>query len=113
MPFPYHATGIIDANEEAVTLDYRFETPNNRRFNGGAGIQLVGTFSGTINCQITRDGTNWISILVTNENTGTISTGMTAAGVYRTDLVAVRAVRVRSSAWSSGSATVTLIAVEG
>jgi hypothetical protein len=113
MAIPYVSSGTIDANGEAVALDYRVESPNNRRFNGAAGVQVVGTFSGTLNVEITRDGETYAAIQALNEATGMLNTSVTAAGIYRVELVGVFALRVKASAWTDGSAAVHLVAVEG
>lgn len=113
MPIPYSTTGTITANGQNVALDYRAEEPNIRRFNGAVGIQVTGTFSATMNLQVTRDGTNYAAIQVLDESTGMLNTSITAAGLYRAELAGVVALRMRSTAYTSGSATVTLIAVEG
>lgn len=113
MTIPYSTSGTIDANGESVAIDYRGEVPNTRRFNGAAGIQLVGTFTGTLNIEVTRDGTTYAPIQALNEATGMLHTAMTAAGLYRAELAGVRALRVKSVAWTDGSVDVTLLAVEG
>jgi len=113
MAIPYKASGTIDALNETVAIDYRGETPNVRRFNGAAGIQVVGTFTGTLNIEVTRDGTTYGPIQALNEATGMLNTAMTAAGLYRAELAGVVALRVKAALWTEGSADVTLLAVEG
>lgn len=113
MSIPFSITGTIDANGESVALDYRTETPNIRRFNGAVGIQITGTFSGTLNLELTRDGSTYVGVLALNETTNVAEVNVTGTGLYRAELTGVRALRVRSTAWTSGAAVVTLIAVEG
>jgi hypothetical protein len=113
MPIPFSTSGTIDAAGESVAIDYRFEVPNTRRFNGAAGVQIVGTFVGTLNVEVTRDGETYGPIQALNEATGMLNTAMTAAGLYRAVLAGVRALRVKAAAWTSGEAAITLMAVEG
>jgi hypothetical protein len=77
-------------------------------------IDLRGTFSMTIEISGTIDGTNWIPIPVRPINVAAISyvaaiTG-TAAGLWAGKCPHYRAVRARVTAYTSGAATVTLVA---
>lgn len=101
-------TGVIDANGESVTLAYR-ET-----VNGGFGIQASGTFSGTLQFQMTIDGTNFVPVEATDVgDSSTLSTTTTSAGIWKFDAVGALIVRVTSTAWTSGSATVTIVGLGG
>ena len=96
------ATGTLTAAEQAVTAEFRHLS------NGAAGVQLTGTFVGTFLIEVTMDATNWVAYAYINCASGATETSITAAGQYRTELVGVSSVRVRCSAYTSGSAVVTL-----
>lgn len=100
-------SGTIDANGESVTLAWR------EFYNGGVGIQVTGTFSGTLTYQITIDGTNWVAVIATNVTTGTTGTTTTATGVAFFNVVGAQSVRVTATSWSSGSAVVTVVGLPG
>lgn len=97
----------IAANAASVTLAYR------QFYNGGVGVQLTGTFSGTLQFEMTIDGTNFVAVQATNVNTGSVATTATSTGIFRFDVVGALVVRVRSTAWTSGTATVTLVGMAG
>lgn len=99
--------GTIAANDTSVTLAYR------EFFNGGVGVQVSGTFSGTLQFEMTIDGTNFVAIQATNVNTGALVTTTTTTGIFKFDAVGALVVRVRSTAWTSGTATVYLTAMAG
>jgi hypothetical protein len=97
----------ITAADGAVTLAYR------QFFNGGIGVQVTGTFSATLSFEMSIDGTNFVSVLATNVNSGGIATTTTATGIYKFDVVGALVVRVRASAYTSGTATVTVVGMAG
>jgi len=97
----------IDANGEVVSLAYR------QFYNGGVGVQLVGTFSGTIQFEMSIDGTNFVAVQATNVSTGAIATTATAVGVYKYDVVGALVVRVRATAWTSGSVVASVVGMAG
>lgn len=100
-------SGVIDANGESVTLAYR------EFFNGGVGIQVAGTFTGTLQFEMTIDGTNWVAVQTTNVNNGALVTTTTATGIFKFDAVGALSVRVIATAWTSDAATVTIVALPG
>ena len=104
--FRNQATGSITALEGSVELPYRHFD------NGAIGIQVTGTWAGTLVIEATLDGTVYVALAFINANTGaTVSgaTGFTANGIYRTELVGVLKARVRCSAYTSGTAVVTTV----
>jgi len=99
--------GDITALNGAMTLTYR------QFANGGVGVQVTNTFSGTLTFEMTIDGTNWVAVQATSVTTGTVATTTTTTGVFKFDVVGALSVRVRASAWTSGTATVTLVGMAG
>lgn len=100
-------TGTISANAGAVTLEYRHFS------NGAVGVQVTGTFVGTLEFQVTLDGTTYVATEALNVgSTGTPVTTTTTTGVFRFPVVGAKLVRVKATAWTSGDAVVTLVAMD-
>lgn len=97
----------IAANGASVMLAYR------QFVNGGVGVQVTGTWTGTLQFEVTIDGTNFVGIIATNVTSGAENATTSANGIYKFDVVGVLAARVRSTAWSSGTATVTIAGLAG
>jgi hypothetical protein len=105
--FRNQATGSVAGNDQVVSLEWR------EAFNGGVGLQVTGTFSGTLTLQLSLDGTNYVALQGTNVTTGAPITTLTAAGVMAANVVGARLVRVIGSGWGSGTAAVTLVGLPG
>jgi hypothetical protein len=105
--FRNSTTGTIAANNADVTLAYR------QFFNGGVGVQVTGTYSGTLQFEVTIDGTTYVALPALNITTGAEATTTTGTGIFRFDVVGVLLVRVRATAWTSGTATVTIAGMAG
>lgn len=73
-----------------------------------AGIQLTGTFTGTVTFEATIDGNTWVAFNMTPSNSGTDASTSTAAGAWRKDCGGFAAVRARMSSYTSGTAIVTI-----
>ena len=99
--------GTITANGASVTLPYRHFT------NGGVGFQVTGTFSGTLQFELTINGTDWVAFQVANVNTGSLSLTTTATGVFKGDVVGIVGIRVTSTAWTSGTANIWIAGLAG
>lgn len=65
---------------------------------GAAYIQVTGTFTATLEVEGTADGSTWASI----------STDITAAGTVQLNVAGLRKVRLRCSAYTSGTASVAI-----
>ncbi len=78
---------------------------------GSVGIQVTGTFSGTLQFEQTIDGTNYTTWPVTLIGAVSTVTSTTGTGVW-TGPVTTRYVRVRFSAYVSGSAVVSLVSTQ-
>ena len=73
--------------------------------------QVQGITIATITFEATVDGTNYVAIQFTNLTSGTAATTATADGIYRATVLGLLDVRARVSAWTSGTITVTGVAV--
>lgn len=105
--FRNSTSGNITALDGTVSLAYR------NFANGAAGVQVTGTFSGTLALQATLDGTNYVAVQGLKVSDASDAATITATGLYRFELVGALAVRVIATAWTSGTATVTLVTLEG
>jgi len=70
------------------------------------GMQISGTFVGTVTFECTVDNTNWVSLTMISPTNGAWSTTATAVGVWCASITGLRQVRARVSAYTSGSITV-------
>ena len=105
--FRNQTTGSLTTNGQSLSLAYR------EFFNGGIGVQVTGTWTGTLEFRMTIDGTNSVAVIATDVTSGTQATTTTANGVFKFDVVGALAVSVASTAAMTGTATVTLVALPG
>ena len=71
------------------------------------GVQITGTFVLTLEFQVTIDGTTWVAKgAVPAAETAAVTTA-TAPGLFRVDCRGCKGLRVRSTAFTSGSAVIT------
>lgn len=75
------------------------------------GIQISGTWSATLQFEGTVDGTNWVALEVRKPTDGSRSSSTTANGLWVAQVAGFKAVRVRASAYTSGTASVTFRAI--
>lgn len=66
-------------------------------------IDITGTFTATVAFEYTINGSDWYSLSAINNSSGSVATGATAVGVFKVDVSAYQLVRVRCSAFTSGS----------
>jgi len=105
--FRNQVIGTIAANGASVALAYR------ECINGGVSVQLTGTWSGTLEFRLSTDGVTFVPMLARNVSTGATATTATANGIYVFDVVGALEVRVVSTAWTSGTATVRITGLAG
>ncbi len=77
-------------------------------------VQLVGAFVGVVQLQVSNDdtNTNFIAMQVTNMNSGgAAATDMTAPGVYKAQVSAVRQVKAKMTTFTSGGPTVVTLSL--
>lgn len=75
------------------------------------GIQVSGTFVGTLTFQCSIDGTNWVTAAVQPIGATAATTWVTttsAAGIWTRPVGGVKFVRVQMTAYTSGSASVSI-----
>lgn len=94
------SSGSIAAAAQTVALEL-----NNK---SGVALQLTGTWVGTIQFEGTVDGTNWVPINGVFAGTSTPGPTTTTNGVIRLTPSGLAQVRVIATAWTSGTATVSL-----
>lgn len=102
---PDSASGEIDAVDDTVTILVRGY--------GSVGIQLSGTWAGTITFQGSVDGSNWQALDVWPTNSATSVTTATANGVWYAPVGGLAHVRANFTTFTSGTATVTLRVTTG
>lgn len=73
---------------------------------GGVGFQITGTFSATINFEVTFDGANWVSVMATSLADDSRAASTTTSGAYSILLNGAIQARARISNYTSGSVTV-------
>ena len=105
--FRNQATGNLTANGQAVTLEWR------EFFNGGVGVQVTGTWTGTLALQVTLDGTNYADVLMRLTTTEATAASTSANGIFYANVIGARNVRVAATAAMTGTAVVTLVGLPG
>jgi hypothetical protein len=101
-------SGSIIANGGAVTHPLRLVGP------GKIAIQVTGTFTGTLDFEATVDGSTWVDLACKSSAETTATTLVkqaTAAVLVLSDAYALDSVRVVATAWTSGTANVTIASV--
>lgn len=76
------------------------------------GIQVTGTFVGTLTFYASIDGTNYVALLVTPATSGTKVSTATTVGLWREYIAGFTSIRVAFTAYTSGTATVVLSSVK-
>jgi hypothetical protein len=102
------------ASDRTATFSIAANNTNGGEITGLQGastatVQLTGTFTATAQIQVTRDGSNWLNVtgsnVIVNMATGAYvaSGNLTAAGLYQCDVSGCVGVRVRTTAYTSGT----------
>jgi hypothetical protein len=80
----------------------------------GAGVQLTGTWTATVQFEGSVDGSNFFAVNGTPyQSTGTLVTSATANGQWQFDIAGCSLFRVRCSAFTSGTIVVTIRSTSG
>jgi hypothetical protein len=81
--------------------------------DGGAlatvGLQVEGTFSGTITLRCSISGNTYVALDLIPRPSGATVTSVSAAGLWKADATGCRIVEATPSSWASGTAVVTLL----
>lgn len=75
---------------------------------GTVGIQVTGTWAATLQFEGSIDGTTWVSITGRAYNSTTVVTNVTGNGLWRFSPAGLQYIRVRCSAFTSGTAVVSI-----
>jgi hypothetical protein len=102
------ASGQLTTSSSTCTSSANCLTVMLPEDKGGAGLQVAGTWTGTITFEVTVDGQNWAAISVTPSNSSTTVTTTTANGVWQVNLSGAVGIRMRASATMTGTALVTI-----
>ncbi len=99
MPQDVTSSGIITANGQTL---------NPTMMNGVStiGFQITGTWTGQLEFEATVDGTNFVAIRARDEANDDGSNSTTSNGVFAVPVGGMQAFRVRSSSWTSGTASI-------
>jgi hypothetical protein len=76
------------------------------------GVQISGTFAGTLGFQVSLDGTNWLAAGVQPVGTTTPTTWVTSSattGAWVRPAGGLKYARVQMTAYTSGTATITFV----
>lgn len=98
-PLPATASGSL-ASTASVTLGVTSYA--------SVAFQVTGTWAGTITFEGSIDGTNYQAINVTPTNSSSAATTTTANGVWTGSVGGLRSARARMSAYTSGTAVITI-----
>ena len=75
-----------------------------------AGLVISGTFSGTFQFEVSADNVNYAAVLASPVGSGSAVSSTTGVGTWTVPVAGMLQVRVRCSAYTSGTAVVTLTA---
>lgn len=76
--------------------------------HGSVGVQITGTFSGTVTFEASLDSSTYASLPMTPIAGGASVTTATATGIWSGNVAGMAYVRVRFSAYTSGTAVISL-----
>lgn len=95
-------SGQLKAANDSVILDW----PGG--CNGGVGVQLDGTFVGTVVVEGTINGVTWVALKPIAIDNETAAASFTTKGIVKAQVVGLVKVRVRCSLYTSGTVEVTI-----
>ena len=94
--------GSIDKNAKSLRIDILGLS--------SIGVQISGTFVGTLEFEGSVDGTNWVAIPLYIPEDSAIAADTATTGLWIGSCAGLRFFRVISSAWTSGTANVSITA---
>lgn len=93
-------TGTLGADEAVVRIDVRGA--------GAVGLQLAGTFVGTVAFEACIEDGTFVALNMVPSNSATAATSATATGAWSANVGGYATVRARMDSYTSGTARVTL-----
>lgn len=99
------ASGTIAATAASVALALNGD--------GGVGVEISGTWVGTLQFEGTVGGTTWYPINAVRAGSSTVPQTTTVNGLHRLTPAGLAQVRVTATAWTSGTATINIRASDG
>jgi hypothetical protein len=99
------ADGVASGNLTAATQNVATAATAGQ---GSAAIQITGTWAATLSFEGTVDGTNWAALTVKPLGSTKVATATTANGIWRASLSGLQKIRVYCTAYTSGTAVVTI-----
>src|SRR5579859_5373869 len=100
-------SGGSDCSTASRCVSYHFQNQN----FGEVVIQLAGTFTGTVQFEVSNDqGTTWVAIQGFPLSSGASVTSATATGFWQFEVGGFTDIRARCSSFSSGPISVTITA---
>lgn len=93
-------TLLLDATDESITADVAG--------CAGIGLQLAGTWSGTVSFEATIDGVTWVALNMVPSNSPTAASSATSNGAWSTNAGGYAAIRARFSTATSGTVKATM-----
>ena len=98
---------FLEAADDAIPL--------NVRGSAGVGLQLTGTWSGTVSFEALVDGeaNTWVAFNMVPSNSATAASTATGNGAWSANCAGYEAVRARFSTATSGTVRALLLATEG
>lgn len=93
--------GTVGATDDNVTLGQLLTW-------GQLGFQLTGTWVGTMNFEVSVDGTNFVATVVTPAAGGAAVGTVTGNGIWTLQNLGFAVVRVRVNPYTSGTPTISI-----
>lgn len=79
----------------------------------GVGLQLTGTWVGTVSFEASLDGQTPVALNMVPSNSATPASSATSNGCFSANVAGFAIVQARMSSYTSGTALVTLIGADG
>ena len=99
-------TGAAKTTSGSINGSSQSVTTSDNDGDSGLVVQIAGTWVGTIAFQGNVDGTNWFTVLAKPVSSPTNVATVTANGAWRLAISGLKAFRVLSTAWTSGTANI-------
>jgi hypothetical protein len=101
--------GFLAVTGNIAALNGTVDGTNDLNTYASVRLQVTGTWVGTLTFETSVDGTNWVSRVLNNSASQGASIASTTTNALFAGDLAGRFFRVKASAWTSGTATITLL----